>query len=177
MARRILDGEARKKTQLHDVCGPRIVSCQLREGVVEAFECDLDIGVSLQPSRGRDVVDGLMCDSAPAFVGKAAAGVIDEPTPHFAGHESKECVPVFHRTRTKPQQTKIRFVQQGRGLQGMPRTFAADKAMGESPELVVGPGYDNFARSAIASAPGFEKLADLPVRPVRLFRRSHVDPG
>ena len=99
-----------------------------------------------------------MDDAAATLVGKAPARVIDEPAPHFGGHQAKKGFAIFHRSRSFADQAQKRFVQEGRGLEGMAWALAPEMGVGDPTQLVVGLRHDLVTRLGVPASPRLEEL-------------------
>src|SRR5215211_1582987 len=99
-----------------------------------------------------------MNDPTASLLGKAPSRVIDEPAPHFGGHQPEKGLAIFYRSRSFADEAQIRFVQEGRGLEGMALALAPEMDVGDPTQLVVGRCDDFFTGSRVSGAPGFEEL-------------------
>jgi hypothetical protein len=99
-----------------------------------------------------------MDDAAATLFGKAPSRVIDQSAPHFSGHQAEKGLAIFYRSRSFAQKAQIRFVQEGRGLEGMALALAPEMGVGDPTQLVVGRCDDFFTGCCVSASPRVEEL-------------------
>ena len=119
--------------------------------------------------NGEEVLIGVASEKAvqidrrlppcPPLGGHAGAGVIDEDSAHGFGGGRKEGTAAVGLLVS--DQSKVRFVNQGGGVEGLPRGFGRDACGGEPPQFVVDEREKVGGGLAVAAVRGFEQAGHI----------------
>ena len=99
-----------------------------------------------------------MDNAAATLLGKAPSGVIDEPVPHFRGHQSEKSLAIFRRSRSFAEKAQIGFVQEGGGLEDMASALAPEMGLGDPTQFAVRLCDDFLTGCGVPGSPRFEEF-------------------
>ena len=151
-ARGVLLGQPGEVAELHELGLDRVLGFELRQGLVEGQEV-------LGGGRGRDVdvVEVLPLQPAAVLLGPLAAGVLDEDATHRLGRRGEEVAaaipPLGLLAIDEPE---VGLVDQGGGLERLPRLLLGEPLLGEPPELAVDERQELLGRPRVALLDGRE---------------------
>ena len=114
---------------------------------------------------------------AAAFEAVGVAGVVDEDSSHGLGGDSEEVGPAVELGLRLVDELEVGLVDEGGGLEGVPRVFAAEEGACQGAELVVDQGEKNINRTGIPVGKAFEESGDLLVHRLPVHLRQEIAPG
>ena len=153
-----IDGFFRRKaseeTKLHYGCLPRMFLGQAAQSGVHLEH--------IRSGNGKRLLFQTQHIAAAPLIGDARACMVQQDTAHQLGGDRKKLTPAFPIDIPGGREPKVELVNQGRGLQGMSRTFLIKKGRCEMAQLVVDETRQPVERLLVAFPP-----AEQPVRDVR----------
>jgi hypothetical protein len=155
-----LDGEPREETELHEAGLAFVEGGELRERPVEVEEVEA-------PRRRRDALRGLELEAhlPLAALGRVASPrVVDEDLAHGAGGDAEEMRAVLPVDRAAADELEVGLVDEGRGLERVPRALVPEIGAGAAAQLVVHEREERVERTRVSGAPPPEELRDLSGR-------------
>ncbi len=129
-----VEREPAERPQLDEPREFRVDGFELLQGEIE-IEKRVDRERAVVGGQGTRLVDARTVASS--FGGAPPARVVDEYTPHRAGRHGEEAQPRVDTLEGVTVQSQIGLVDEGRGLQRVPRRFVSKMALGRPPQVLV----------------------------------------
>ncbi len=157
--RNLLQGEPRKEAQFYDSALARVHFGEMVERLIEGEDINI-----LSAGHHRRVLEGELADTAPAFRGAVAAGIVDKNLAHELGGNGKEMSAALPLGTAHPDQAKVRLMHQRGALKGVVWPFVPQLEVGPTAQFFVDQGEQSVECVAVTPPPYLQQLRDLAWR-------------
>jgi len=158
---RLADGHAREVSEHDDSGLARVVALEAIERLVQGQDVDGGSG-----NGRRHVVQVQALAAATPFEAGLAPGLVDQDLTHGLGGGPEEMPAAVPARLVVPEQTQVRLVDEGRGLERRPRAQHCHPRLGDPVQLAVDQRQQLGGSIAVAVIGGVQEVRDRPWRPV-----------